>query len=170
MHYDVGPGTYFNGTPKIRNWDDKTKLKIGRFCSIADGLEIFLGGNHPYKRISQWPIRHFLFDEPNSEITSNGDVCIENEIWIGSGVIILSGVTIHNGAVIGAKSVVTKNVPSYAIVAGNPARIVGYRFSEDDIKILEDVQWWNWDINKIKKYADVLCSNDVKKLLEIRDL
>jgi acetyltransferase-like isoleucine patch superfamily enzyme len=169
MHYDVGPGTYFNGTPKIRNWDDKTKLKIGRFCSIADGLEIFLGGNHPYKRISQWPIRHFLFDEPNNEITSNGDIEICNDVWIGANVTILSGVTLNNGCAIGCNSVVSRSVPAYAIVVGNPARIVKYRFSEEEIEILQEVQWWNWDIEKIKKYADILCSGDIQKLYEIKD-
>jgi len=165
---NIGHYTYHDTKPKIRSWkNEDSELTIGRFCSIASGLEIILGGNHLYKRISQYPLRHFFTNEKDRETYTNGDVYIGNEVWIGIDVTILSGVTIGDGAILGAKSVISKDVPPYAIVVGNPMQIKGYRFSQEEIDILLKVKWWNWDIEKIKKDIDVLCSNDIHKLLEI---
>lgn len=140
----------------IREWGagDGT-LTIGAFCSIADCVEIFLGGNHRYNCISTFPFFEKGFGG-KSNTYSNGDVTIGNDVWIGSGAKIMSGVTIHDGAIVAAGSVVTKDVPAYAIVGGNPAKIIKYRFSEEKIKTLLKMQWWNWPDDVIKKNIDLL--------------
>lgn len=80
-----------------------------------------------------------------------GSIIIQNDVWIGYGVTILSGVTVHNGAVIAAHATVTKDVPPYAIVAGNPARVIKYRFDPETIERLQRIQWWYWDEKTIQK-------------------
>lgn len=91
---------------------------------------------------------------------------IENDVWIGHDVTILRGVTIGNGAVIAAKSVVTKNVPPYAIVGGNPAKIIKYRFSKKIVQKLQNIKWWDWSIEKIVENSDLLKQNFDNKILQ----
>lgn len=89
-----------------------------------------------------------------------GNIIIQNDVWIGAKSTIMSGVKISNGSVVGAGSVVTKDVPPYAIVAGNPAKVVKYRFTEEQIEKLLSIAWWNWDEQKIKDNAmDMWCDN-----------
>lgn len=85
---------------------------------------------------------------------------IGNDVWIGWGVLIKGGVTIGNGAVIGARSVVTKDVPPYAVVAGVPAKVIKYRFEQEKIDLLQQLQWWDWDIDRIYENLDRLKNFD----------
>ncbi len=147
-----------------RSWGEGTTYSIGKFCSIADNVTLFLGGNHHAEWISTYPF--FVFYPENninnvSTVTTKGNITIENDVWIGSNVTIMSGVTIGNGAVIAAYSVVTKDVPSYAVVAGNPAVIKKYRFDEKIVEALNKICWWDWPIEKIKLEIPRLCSDDV---------
>ncbi len=119
-------------------------LQIGKYTSIADKVTFLINLNHNYKSVIQGS-PSFFTESVNITIRRKGTILIQNDVWIGHGVTILSGVTINNGAVVGAESVVTKDVPAYAIVAGNPAKIVGYRFSEDIIKDLNLIRWWDWN-------------------------
>lgn len=98
---------------------------------------------------------------------SKGPTIIGNDVWIGQFSLILSGVTVGDGAVIGAKAVVTKDVPPYAIVAGNPARLIRYRFSQEQIKQLLEIKWWNWDLATIQKFVKELCSPDIDKFISL---
>lgn len=98
-----------------------------------------------------------------------GDVIIGNDVWIGNNALILSGVTVGNGAVIASKAVVTKDVPPYSIVAGNPGRIVRHRFAPAIIKRLEEIKWWDWPIEKIRQVIPLLCSDFIDKFLEQGD-
>jgi len=87
-----------------------------------------------------------------------------SDVWIGFRAIVLSGVTIGDGAVIGAGAVVTADVPSYSVVVGNPAKVIRYRFSSEEIRKLLTLRWWEWSIDKIKENTPLLCSFDVEKL------
>ncbi|WP_212637632.1 CatB-related O-acetyltransferase [Desulfocicer vacuolatum] len=162
--YDVGRGTY--GEPTIRRWGDATTLKVGCFCSIANNVTIFLGGNHRTDWITTYPFP--VFRENAKQIkghpASHGNVIIGHDVWIGSGAVILSGVHIANGAVIGASAVVTKDVEPYTIVAGNPAQFVKTRFKKNDINILQELNWWNWNDTKIDAAMPFLLSGDVPAL------
>lgn len=108
--------------------------------------------NHDYKSVSQGCISEFKDYTSISKLKRKGQILIQNDCWIGNGVTIFGGVTVHNDAVIAAGSVVTKDVPPYAIVGGNPARIIKYRFDDDIISKLQSIAWWNWDSQKLKKY------------------
>lgn len=158
-------GAHSYGIPLIRWWGEEANLRIGKFCSIAKGVEIFLGGNHRTDWISTYPFparRNWSKDASACEFrVSRGDVFIGNDVWIGSGAVVLSGVTIGNGAVIGARAVVTRNVPDYAVVAGNPARVVRMRFSEEQISLLNKVAWWNWDLKKIRSNVGRILSSNI---------
>lgn len=109
-------------------------LEIGHYVSIAPRVKFLLGGNHNYKKFTTYPflIKH---KDPNIvEALSKGKIVLEDDVWIGTEAMILSGVTIGKGAIVGARSVVTKDVPPYAIVSGNPAVLIRYRFSEELIR------------------------------------
>lgn len=128
---------------------------IGKFCSIANDVLIGLG-KHPIEYFSTSPLFYrknnplnLKFVEKDFEFNEYEPVSIGNDVWIGARAIILDGITIEHGAIIAAGSVITKNVPAYAIVGGIPARIIKYRFSEETIKKNIETEWWNWDIEKI---------------------
>ena len=169
LPYQIGEYTY--GNPTVLHWGEKSNLNIGKFCSIADNVTIFLGGEHRTDWISTYPFNVLNKDFPKAQnITGHpkteGDVYIGNDVWIGNGATIMSGITIGNGAVIGANAVVAQNVPAYAIVAGNPARIIKYRFDNETISKLEQIQWWNWPIDKINNEAVYICDSDYKGFIE----
>jgi len=166
--YDIGIYTY--GKPKILDWEQGATLKIGKFCSIAADVKIILGGNHRYDWITTYPLNKIFGVFPKiHEIASKGDVIIGNDVWIGNGAIILSGIEIGDGAVIGAGAVVTKNVEPYTIVAGNPAKELKKRFDSNTIQKLREIEWWNWDIEKIKQNIEILQTNRVDKILIINN-
>jgi serine acetyltransferase len=95
-----------------------------------------------------------------------GNITIGNDVWIGAKSTIMSGVKIGHGAVIGSGSVVAKDVPPYAIVVGNPAKVIKYRFDEQQIKDLQNIAWWNWDESKIKEESMILWSKDINYFIE----
>ncbi|EDX69366.1 MULTISPECIES: CatB-related O-acetyltransferase [Bacillus] len=163
--YDIGDYTYSKVGPTIFSWNDETKLKIGKFCSLGEEVVFLLGGEHRADWITTYPF-NALFGE-GAHITghpsSKGDIVVGNDVWIGYQSCILSGVTIGNGAIIGARSVITKDVPPYAIVAGNPAKFVRYRFPQETIDKLESLAWWDWDISVIKGAIPLLLSNKINE-------
>lgn len=162
--YEVGRGTY--GRPKIMNYGEPTTLKVGCFCSFASRVTIFLGGNHRTDWITTYPFPVFWKSakQIKGHPASRGDVIIGHDVWIGTGAVILSGVRIGNGAVIGASAVVTRDVPPYSIVAGNPAKVVRMRFKEEEISILQSLEWWSWDDKKIDAAMPFLLNGDISAL------
>jgi acetyltransferase-like isoleucine patch superfamily enzyme len=163
----VGKHSY--GKPEIiLHTGDKNKVLIGKYCSIADEVKIFVGGNHHSEWVSTYPIRA-KFDLPgkfeDGQPFSNGDVVIGNDVWIGYNTLILSGVTIGDGAIVAANSVVTKNVPPFTIVGGNPAKLIRKRFSDEEITHLQKIKWWDWDEKKILSNVDLLCSPNLDSFI-----
>ena len=124
-------------------------LHIGKFTSIAHNVAFVIDINHDYSSLAMGASD--LFSLPLGDFKRKGQILIQNDVWIGRGVTIMGGVTIHNGAVIAANSHVVKDVPPYAIVGGNPAKIIKYRFDEETIKKLVAISWWNWSNKEIEK-------------------
>ena len=130
---------------------------VGKYSSLAHRLVFLIGLNHDYRGVSTYPFAELdesyqqkdLADIIPSSINHN-QIVIGNDVWIGSDVTILGGVRIGNGAVIGSHAVVAKDIPPYAIVVGNPAKVIKYRFSADIIHKLQCIRWWNWPDEKIR--------------------
>jgi len=135
---------------------------IGKFVSIARNVSI-QEYNHNYKGISTHFVPKRLFNEKQQDIGiySTGPVIIENDVWIGTQCVVLSGVTIHNGAIIAANSVVTKDIPAYAIAAGTPAKVIGYRFEEPVRDKLLKLQWWDWDKATFELHKEVFYAKEI---------
>lgn len=145
--------------------DQNVKLIIGDFCSIASGVKFILASDHPYKGLSTFPFK-VLFGGENAEAQSKGNITIKDDVWIGLNSIILSGVTINQGAIIAAGSVVTKDVPPYAIVGGNPAHIIKYRFEPEVIEQLCKFDFSKLTEEEIKKLGDNLYKEITKDNVE----
>ena len=162
----IGVGTYASSNPVLRTHHKNNKIIIGKFCSLAQNVMIFAGGNHPINYVSTHPLKLF-FETDNFQSWSNdcGDdyevTEIGNDVWIGEGATILSGISVGSGSIIGAKSVVASSVPPYCIVAGNPAKILRYRFEPNQIEELLCIEWWNWNIQKIKNNLHLICSSNI---------
>jgi len=168
--YKIGTGTYsYGGKLEVLSWGEGANLSIGNYCSIAEGVTILLGGEHRIDWITTFPFS-VLWDEAK-HITGHpktkGDVIIGSDVWLGMECMISSGVTIGHGAVIGARTVVTKDVPPYAVAAGNPAKIVKYRFNEQIINDLLKIEWWNWDREKIVKNIEYLQSDRIEEFISL---
>lgn len=152
---DISIGAYTYGIPNVRIYDLGIKLYIGKFCSIADNVEILIGGAHYTEWGSTYPfytLHKDIFSAlPETHSPESKNTIIGNDVWIGNGVTILSGKTIGNGAVVGAGAVVSKNIPPYAIAVGNPIKIIRYRFDENTISKLQASEWWNLPIEVINQ-------------------
>ena len=146
----IGHHTTING-PNVLLVSLINGISIGSFCSVARDVMI-QEYNHKLDRLSTHYLeKNFFRGKNKSEIYSKGAIAVGNDVWIGAKAVILSGVTIGDGAVVAAGSVVTRDVPPYAIVGGNPARIIKYRFSDDVIVKLLATKWWTWPEEKIMK-------------------
>lgn len=149
----VGINTY--GAIYVHDFGSEEKLCIGNYCSIADDVHFFLSGNHDFTRISTYPFKKNLLGGSHESI-SKGGITVEDDVWIGSGVYIMSGVTIGRGAVIAAKSLVTKDVQPYSIIAGTPAKLIKKRFSDEIATILSDIDYTKISLAFIEENANVL--------------
>jgi acetyltransferase-like isoleucine patch superfamily enzyme len=161
-------GDFSYGNPEVLSWGEGSKLKIGKFCSIANNVVIFLGGNHRTDYISTYPFNALLknYSEMGGHPYSNGDIIIGNDVWIGRGATILSGVNIGDGAVIGANSLVSKDINPYSIVGGNPAKLLKYRFDEKIINNLLEIKWWDKNLEEISEIIHLLNSNKMQELIK----
>lgn len=166
----IAIGKYSYGAPVVRWWGEPADLSIGKYCSIADDVEIFLGGNHRTDWVSTYPFPVFSRTWPEAKDiaghpSTRGDVRIGHDVWLGSGCAILSGVSIGHGAVVGCRAVVTRDVPDYAIVAGNPATVVRMRFQPDQVRRLLETAWWDWEPARVSKLLPLLLSGDIEGFL-----
>lgn len=152
---EINSYTYLGKNCLVQN------TSIGKFCSIANDVLIGLG-NHPLDLLSTSPLFYrrnnplkISFLTKEFEIIEYKPISIANDVWIGTRSIIMDGVSIGNGAVIAANSVVTKDVPPFAIVGGIPAKIIKYRFPENKIEEMLAQKWWIWDLDKIKNHYNL---------------
>ena len=151
------------------------RLQIGKFCSIACGAKfLFTSANHTLKSLSTYPFPIF-FEEWGLDVSNiteawdnKGDIVIGNDVWIGFEAVILAGVTIGDGAIIGARAVVTKDVPPYTIVGGVPARPIRKRFSDEDIAALLALKWWDLPPAQILERIKYIQSGNLAALKEMR--
>jgi virginiamycin A acetyltransferase len=151
------------------------RLVIGKFCAIAaDTRFIMNGANHDMRGFSTYPFGilgqdwRAAWDDGSVEAGFRGDTVVGNDVWFGTEAMVMPGVTIGDGAIIASRAVVSKDVPPYAIMAGNPARVVRMRFDEAIIARLLAVGWWNWPIDKIMRNVDAIAGSDIDRLEGIR--
>ncbi len=152
-------GRHVYGRPRILTWTGPnqdtpvgSRVHIGSYVSIATEVEIFTGGEHHTEWLTTYPLRIMLGLEgagQDGHPATRGDVTIGSDVWIGHGARILSGASVGDGAVIGAGAVVVGTVRPYAVVAGNPAREVRRRFTDDEVTALLSIRWWEWPEERV---------------------
>jgi chloramphenicol O-acetyltransferase type B len=175
----VGTFSYYSGYHHAHSFEhcvryldkkrkDVDKLIIGNYCSIGSGAVFMMAGNQGHRTdwVSTFPF-HFqanIFKNSKNPYKKSGDTIVGHDVWIGSEAMIMAGVTIGSGAVIASRAVVTKDVEPYAVVGGNPAEFIKYRFSVEGIEKLLKLRWWDWSEEKVKENIKVLCSKGIGEL------
>lgn len=176
----VGDYTYYDDFEDVANFEKNVKyhfdfigdkLLIGKFCMIASGTTFIMNGaNHLTDAISSYPFAIFGADWKDAmegkSYPSKGDTVIGNDVWIGYNATIMPGVQIGDGAIIGSNATVTSDVEPYAIVGGNPARLIRKRFSDTEIEKLLKLSWWDWPIGKITNNLQALTGNRFQELIK----
>ncbi|MCJ8209346.1 CatB-related O-acetyltransferase [Mucilaginibacter sp. RS28] len=178
----VGDYTYYDDLEDPSNFEKNVlyhfeflgdKLVIGRFCAIASGAKFIMNGaNHEVRPISTFPFGIFGngWEQVNEGVDLSkkypfkGDTIIGNDVWIGHDATIMPGVKVGNGAIIAAGSLVTKDVPDYAVVGGNPARVIRMRYDEATIQRLNKLAWWDWNAEKITANVKLINGLDLDAL------
>lgn len=175
----VGDYTYYDDPENAEDFERNVlylfdfigdRLVIGKFCAIARGVRFIMNGaNHKLSGISTYPF--FIFGHgwegaapKPGELPFKGDTVVGNDVWLGYEALIMPGVTIGNGAIIAARSVVTDDVPAYAVVGGNPARVLKNRFDQATVAALEEIAWWDWSVDKISRALPLITGGDVEAL------
>ncbi len=178
---EVGDYTYYDDFENVHNFEKNVryhfgftgdKLIIGKFCMIASGVTFIMNGaNHLTNAVSTYPFAIFGGDWAKAmegkQYPTKGDTIIGNDVWIGYNATIMAGVQVGDGAIIATNATVIKDVPSYAIVGGNPATVIKKRFPDEQIAALLKLQWWNWPIEKITTHVQKLTGNDIAALLQM---
>jgi len=177
----VGDYTYYDDFEDVANFEKNVKyhfdfigdqLIIGKFCMIASDVTFIMNGaNHLTQSISSYPFAIFGHDWQNAmkdkTYPNKGNTIVGNDVWIGYNVTILPGITIGDGAIIAANTTVSKDVPPYSIVGGNPSKIIKKRFSDEKIETLLTLKWWDWDIEKITAHVTELTGDSIINLKAI---
>lgn len=180
---EVGDYTYTSAHQPLLEGDDiaqrlapylwdfaPERLVIGKFCQIAHGVQfITASANHRMDGLSSFPFLVFGggWEGRPSRPEPGPDTIVGNDVWFGTGAMIMPGVTIGDGAIIAAGAVVTRDVPSYAIVAGNPATIVKRRLPESDAARMQAIAWWDWPIDHITRHEAEICSTNLDALAAV---
>ncbi len=167
LGWSIGEGSY--GKPAVNRYGVDGRLEIGGYCSISQGVMILLGGEHRPDWVTTYPFNFFWpgARDIKGHPSTRGDVVIGNDVWIGQGAMILSGIRIGDGACVGARSVVSRDVEPYAIVAGNPARMIRKRFDDKQIEALLAIQWWRWPQEVIEQNLRLMLSPDTDAFIRV---
>lgn len=181
---EIGDFSYFGHLQKLEDYAgyiapflfpiSPEKVLIGKFCQFAHGLRIVTSSaNHDMSGFSTYPFANFMMDASTTmeEVRAffdvpdrKGDTVIGNDVWTGMEALIMPGVTIGNGAIIASRAVVTNDVPPYAIVGGNPGRVIRMRYDEDTITALLEIAWWDWPVEVIQANIDAITGADIDRL------
>ena len=164
--YAIGRGSY--GGLSVIEFGEGAKLRVGAYCSIAAQVTVLLGGEHRTDWVTTYPFSELdqRFAQIEGHPRTKGDVEIGNDVWVGREALILSGVKIGDGAVVAARAVVTRDVPAYAIVAGQPAKMLRHRFPEDVVERLLRIAWWDWPPERVTVAIPHLLATDITGFLE----
>jgi acetyltransferase-like isoleucine patch superfamily enzyme len=165
----VGRHTYGHDRYTFPVFTDSARVTVGAFCSISAGVRILGGGEHVKGRPSTFPFNARIFDpakRASLDSLDTGPTTIGNDVWIGLGAIILSGSTIGDGAIVGAGAIVSGVVPPYAIVVGNPAKVIDYRFDKETQERLLALRWWEWGDDRLHRLLPWLMKDAVTFLDE----
>jgi virginiamycin A acetyltransferase len=175
----VGDYTYYDDPDDSENFERNVlyhypwygdKLILGKFCALAQGVKFIMNGaNHVMSGFSTYPFQIFgngweTVMPRLDELPSKGDTIVGNDVWIGFDSLIMPGVRVGDGAIVAARSVVAAAVPPYAVVGGNPARVLKHRFPPENVDALLDIAWWNWDVEKVTRNLRHIVSADVESL------
>jgi virginiamycin A acetyltransferase len=178
---EIGDYTHYDDPDEPERFADRNvlyhfdfigdRLVIGRFCAIASGaLFIMNGANHATGGLTTYPFQIFGkgwergFAPEDLTAGCRGDTTVGNDVWIGREAMILPGARIGDGSIIGARAVVSGEVPPYAIVVGNPGRVVRRRFDDATIERLLTIRWWEWPADRIARHVELLRGGDVEAL------
>ncbi|GAC1376469.1 MAG: CatB-related O-acetyltransferase [Acidimicrobiales bacterium] len=164
----VGRGTY--GIPIVKHYThDETKLTVGNYSALAENAIVMLGGQHAMDQVTTYPLRigfHMPGAGRDGMPTHTSDTVIGNDVWLAQRSFVRSGLTIGDGAVIAAGSVLTKDVPPYAVMGGNPAKILRFRHTEEQRAALLEIQWWHWPEDEIRRAVPLLAQTDIDSFID----
>jgi acetyltransferase-like isoleucine patch superfamily enzyme len=150
----MGRHSFGHGVDTFQLFRPGARIEVGAFCSIQREARILAGSEHVTGRASTFPFNARIFAPERGnleEAIDPGPTMIGNDVWIGMGAIILAGVMVGDGSVIGAGAVISKHVPAYSVIVGNPAEIVRYRFDEQLRRRLLALRWWDWDEQELAR-------------------
>jgi len=175
----IGDYTYYDDPEDSENFERNVlyhfpfigdRLVIGKFCALAKGVRFIMNGaNHKMSGFSTYPFQIFgrgwekVMPKPG-ELPFKGDTVVGNDVWIGYEALIMPGVTIGHGAIVASRSVVTTDVPPYAIVGGNPAAVIKARFAQPIVEELLRIAWWDWPIAKVSRNLGAIVAADLDAL------
>lgn len=163
---EIGRNTYGLSKKSFFVPRENVPVRIGSFCSVGPDVLFICAAEHRVDTATTYPLQLVDGKIRNGDGTfGKGPITVGHDVWIGARCIILSGVTIGNGAVIGAGSIVTRDVPPYAIAVGNPARTIRYRFAPDVIERLQSLKWWDWSDDLIRERIELLTAAGIERFL-----
>jgi virginiamycin A acetyltransferase len=180
----IGDYTYYDDPAGPEHFEQKCvlyhfpfigdKLIIGKFCALARGVRFIMNGaNHKLSGFSTYPFNIFgqgwegIAPQPG-ELPYKGDTVVGNDVWLGYEALIMPGVRIGDGAIVAARAVVTAEVPPYAIVGGNPAKVIKHRFPAEVVAELLALRWWDWPVAKITRNLPAIVGADLETLRQAK--